>query len=117
MALKTAQQYLESLYSLHPTVYILGEKVANPYDHPLLRPMINGVAKTYDLEHDPEGATHLVDKNERGEQVSRFVKFYQGPDDLLAKVRMLRSTTATRNTGRTTGNACSTSYRCCRMVT
>ncbi len=90
MALKTAQQYLESLYSLHPTVYILGEKVANPYDHPLLRPMINGVAKTYDLEHDPEGATHLVDKNERGEQVSRFVKFYQGPDDLLAKVRMLR---------------------------
>ena len=90
MALKTAEQYLESLYSLHPTVYILGEKVEQPYDHPLLRPMINGVARTYELEHDPEGSKHLVTENDRGEKVSRFIQFYQGPEDLLAKVRMLR---------------------------
>jgi len=90
MALKTGEEYLKSLEQLHPTTYIMGEKVATPYEHPLIRPMVNGVARTYDLEHDPEGSQLLVTENERGEQVSRFVKLYQSADDLLAKVRMLR---------------------------
>jgi 4-hydroxybutyryl-CoA dehydratase/vinylacetyl-CoA-Delta-isomerase len=90
MALMTGKEYLASLGTLHPTVYILGQKVDNPYDHPLLKPMISGVARTYDLEHDPEGSKYLVTENKQGEKVSRFVKFYQSPDDLLAKVRMLR---------------------------
>lgn len=90
MALMTGAEYLESLTRLHPTAYILGEKISNPYEHPLIHPMVLGVARTYDLEHDPEGATHLASRNERGEPVSRFVKLYQDSDDLIAKVRMLK---------------------------
>jgi 4-hydroxybutyryl-CoA dehydratase/vinylacetyl-CoA-Delta-isomerase len=90
MALMTGDEYLKSLEKLHPTTYILGEKVANPFNHPLIKPMIMGVARTYDLEHDPEGAKLLVTQNERGEQVSRFVKLYRNTDDLIAKVRMLK---------------------------
>ncbi len=91
MALKTVEQYYESLKDLHPTAYILGEKVENVHEHPLIKHMVAAVARTYELEHDPEGRKHLVAESELvGEEVSRFVKFYESPDDLLAKVRMLK---------------------------
>ncbi len=91
MAVKTAQQYLRSLEDLHPTAYILGEKVDNVYEHPLISHMLNSVAMTYEMENDPEGEQYLVTNSELiGEEVSRFVKFYMSPEDLLAKIRMLK---------------------------
>jgi len=91
MALKTVEQYYESLKDLHPTAYILGEKVENVHEHPLIKHMTAAVAKTYELENDPEGKKYLVAESDLiGEEVSRFVKFYKSPDDLLAKVRMLK---------------------------
>ncbi len=91
MALKTVEQYYKSLEDLHPTAYILGEKVENVHEHPLIKHMVAAVARTYELENDPEGRKHLVARSELvGEEVSRFVKFYESPDDLLAKVRMLK---------------------------
>jgi len=91
MAVKTIEQYYESLKDIHPTAYILGEKVENVYEHPLIRQMLAGVAQTYKLAHDPDYKKYLVaESNLIGEDVSRFVKFYESPDDLLAKVRMLK---------------------------
>ncbi|MFC1991801.1 4-hydroxyphenylacetate 3-hydroxylase N-terminal domain-containing protein [Chloroflexota bacterium] len=91
MALKTLAQYHESLKELHPTVYILGEKVENSYEHPLIKHMVAAVAKTYEMESDPEGKKHLVTHSDLiDEDVSRFISFYKSPDDLLAKVRMLK---------------------------
>ena len=91
MAVKTAKQYLDSLQDLHPTAYILGEKVDNVYEHPLISHMLNSVALTYELANDPEGKQYIVAESELiGEEVSRFVKFYMSPEDLLAKVRMLK---------------------------
>ncbi len=91
MTLKTAAQYRESLNKLHPTAYILGEKVENVHEHPLIKHMTAAVAKTYELEHDPEGKKHLVTKSDLiNKEVSRFVAFYKSPEDLLAKVRMLK---------------------------
>ena len=91
MALKTVEQYYESLQDLHPIAYILGEKVENVHEHPLIKHMTAAVAKTYELENDPEGKRYLVAESDLiGEEVSRFVKFYKSPDDLLTKVRMLK---------------------------
>lgn len=91
MAIRTAQSYLDSLRQLKPAVYILGKRVENPYDHPLLKHMIAGVARTYELGNDPEGKKYLVAPSDlTGEDVSRFVKFYVSQEDLLAKVRMLK---------------------------
>ncbi len=91
MAIKTVEQYYESLKSLRPTAYILGEKVENVHEHPLIKYMTAAVAKTYELENDPEGKKYLVTESDlTGEEVSRFVKLYKGPDDLLAKIRMLK---------------------------
>ena len=91
MAIKTPEQYYESLKELHPTAYILGEKVDNPTDHPLIKHMTAAVAETYKMENDPEGSKFLTAKSDLiDEDVSRFVKFYKSPDDLIAKVRMLK---------------------------
>ena len=91
MSIKNSSQYYESLKSLHPTAHILGEKVTAPYTHPLIKHMVAGVARTYDLANDPQGREYLVAPSELvGENVSRFIKFYESRDDLLAKVRMLK---------------------------
>ena len=91
MAIKTAEEYRESLKELHPTAYILGEKVEKIHEHPLIKHMTAAVAKTYEMENDPEGKKYLVAESDLiGEEVSRFVRFYQSPDDLLTKVRMLK---------------------------
>ncbi len=91
MAIKTGEQYRESLTHLRQTAYILGEKVQNPYEHPLVKHMVSSVARTFELENDPEGARFLVtDSNLVHDKVCRFVKFFESPEDLLAKVRMLK---------------------------
>jgi 4-hydroxybutyryl-CoA dehydratase/vinylacetyl-CoA-Delta-isomerase len=91
MAIKTAEQYYESLKKLKPTAYILGEKYDNPTEHPLLKHMAAAVAKTYEMENDPEGKKLLTTKsNLINEDVSRFLSFYNSPEDLLNKVHMLK---------------------------
>jgi len=91
MAIRTVEEYYQSLSKLHPTAYILGEKVDNVHEHPLIKHMVAAVAKTFEMENNPEGAKLLVTGSDLNkEKVSRFVKFYKGPEDLLAKVRMLK---------------------------
>lgn len=91
MAIKTIEQYYKSLEQLHPTTYILGEKVTYPYDHPLIKHMLAGVAQTYAMANDEEGKKYLVaDSKLTGDKVSRFLHFYESIDDLLAKIKMLK---------------------------
>ena len=91
MALRTPEQYYQSLKSMHPTAYILGEKAEEPSQHPLIKMHCAAVAQTFSLAQDPEGRELLVGKsNLIGEEVNRFVKLYESPDDLLVKVRMLK---------------------------
>jgi len=91
MAVKTAEQYYSSLRRLNPIAYVLGEKIANVIDHPLIKGQVAGVAQTYALAHDPEGKKLLVAESSLiGEEVSRFVKLYHSVDDLVAKVKMLK---------------------------
>jgi 4-hydroxybutyryl-CoA dehydratase/vinylacetyl-CoA-Delta-isomerase len=37
----------------HPVAYLFGEKMPDPFDHPMVEPSQNAVALTYDLAHDP----------------------------------------------------------------
>lgn len=91
MGTKTAEEYYASLKKTHPTAYVLGEKVANIHDHPLIKGQVAGVAQTFALAHDPEGKKLLVTHSDLiGENVNRFVKLYESADDLIAKVKMLK---------------------------
>lgn len=91
MALKTGQQYEESLRKLNLKVYLQGELVESPVDHPIIRPSMNSVKMTYELAQDPQyeelmtATSHLT-----GKKVNRFCHLHQCTDDLVKKVKMQR---------------------------
>ena len=58
--IRTGQQYIDSLRGRNLTIYLFGELVDEPVDHPIIRPSINAVAETYDLaERNPELASAI----------------------------------------------------------
>jgi len=91
MAVNTAEQYYASLSKMKPTAYVLGEKVKDIYSHPLIKGQIAGVAQTFALAHDAEGAKLLVAESSLiHDKVSRFVKLYESVEDLITKIKMLK---------------------------
>jgi len=91
MALKTGKEYIESLQKLKPTVYILGEKVDSPWEHPLVQPSQNAVAMTYDLAFEPQYQDLMTTESALiGGRINRFTHVYQSRDDLVKKIKMLR---------------------------
>lgn len=83
--------YLESLRRLERRVYVLGERVSDPVDHPLVRPSENAVCETYDAGGEA-GAEDLLFATSHltGARISRFTHIHQGPQDLVKKVDMQR---------------------------
>lgn len=104
MAFKTSEQYLEDMRSLKRTIYVYGEKVENYVDHPVIRPSINCVAKTYEAALIPEFESVMVAKSHLdGKKTNIFNITYQSKDDLIQRCR------AQRLMPRLTGYC---SYRC-----
>ena len=91
MALMTAQEYVESLRKLNTRVYMFGEKIENWVDHPMIRPSINGLARTYALAQDPQYADLMTVKSSlTGHTINRFTHLHQSTEDLINKVKMQR---------------------------
>lgn len=91
MALMTGEQYVESLRKLKLNVYMLGEKIDNVVDNPILRPSMNSVKMTYDLAQMPEYEDLMTSTSIlTGEKINRFTHMHQGTDDLIKKVKMQR---------------------------
>ena len=47
--IRSGEDYIERLRNRNLKVYLFGELVKEPVDHPIIRPSINAVAETYDL--------------------------------------------------------------------
>ncbi|MEN6423058.1 MAG: 4-hydroxyphenylacetate 3-hydroxylase family protein [Smithella sp.] len=91
MALKTAEQYEESLRKMNLKVYLLGELVKSPVDNPIIRPSMNSVKMTYALAQKPEHEDLMTAKSHlTGEKINRFCHLHQSTDDLIKKVKMQR---------------------------
>ncbi|MGL5439010.1 MAG: 4-hydroxyphenylacetate 3-hydroxylase family protein [Filifactoraceae bacterium] len=91
MALKTKEEYIESLRKLNLKVYMFGEKVENPVDHPVIRPSLNSIAMTYELAQQEEYKEIMTAKSHlTGETINRFCHIHQSPEDLVKKVKMQR---------------------------
>lgn len=91
MALKTGEQYEESIRNMKFKIYLMGEKIDNWVDHPIIRPSLNSVKKTYELAHKPEYEDLMTAKSHlTGETVNRFTHLHQSTDDLIKKVKMQR---------------------------
>ncbi len=91
MTVKTGKEYVESLRNRKLTVYLFGEKIRNPVDHPVIRPSVNSVSATYDLAHDAryENLATAISQL-TGERINRFTHIHQNTDDLVKKVKLLR---------------------------
>ncbi|MDQ5987265.1 MAG: 4-hydroxybutyryl-CoA dehydratase/vinylacetyl-CoA-Delta-isomerase [Syntrophus sp. SKADARSKE-3] len=91
MALKTPKEYEDSLRKMNFKIYLMGELVKDPVDHPIIRPSMNSVKKTYELAQDPEhedlmtATSHLT-----GHKINRFSHLHQSTEDLIKKVKMQR---------------------------
>jgi 4-hydroxybutyryl-CoA dehydratase/vinylacetyl-CoA-Delta-isomerase len=91
MTLMTGKQYEDSLRKLKLKIYLQGELVENPVDHPIIRPSMNSVKMTYELALDPQyedlmtATSHLT-----GKKINRFCHLHQSTEDLVKKVKMQR---------------------------
>jgi 4-hydroxybutyryl-CoA dehydratase/vinylacetyl-CoA-Delta-isomerase len=91
MALMSKEEYAASLSRMDRRVFVMGELVRNPGEHPLIHPSFNACAMTYELAARPEHARlMLATSNLTGETVNRFTHLHQSAGDLVAKVKMQR---------------------------
>jgi aromatic ring hydroxylase len=87
--INTSADYIESLRNRDLKVYLFGERVDEPVDHPVIRPSINAVAETYDLaERDPELGTAMSPYT--GTRINRFLHIATSPEDLVMQNKMQR---------------------------
>jgi 4-hydroxybutyryl-CoA dehydratase/vinylacetyl-CoA-Delta-isomerase len=89
MPINNGQEYIESLRNRNLKVYLFGELVKEPVDHPMIRPSINAVAETYDIANeDPSIAS--AESSLSGQRVNRFLHIAENATDLVNQNKMQR---------------------------
>jgi len=82
--IETPADYMQSLRDMKTEIWAFGEKITNIPDHPLFIPHVNAVAKTYEVKSEVK--SHLT-----GKTINRFNHIHQSVDDLVQKVKFLRT--------------------------
>lgn len=91
MTMKSGKEYIESLRKLNLNLYMFGEKVESPVDHPIIIPSMNAVALTYDLALDPLYEDLMtVQSHLTGKKINLFNHVFQSTADLVQKVKRQR---------------------------
>ena len=89
--LKTAKQYIESLQELKLNLYLLGEKVEDWVNNPIIRPSTNAVAMTYKMAHEKKNEPLAVTESMlTGKKVNRFDSLFKSADDMVCKIKLQR---------------------------
>lgn len=89
--MKTVDEYLESLRAREVRLFVRGERVTSPVDHPLIAPSIRTIAQSYRLAHEAEhrdvftAHSRFIDA-----RVNRFTHIFERPEDLHLKQEMQR---------------------------
>ncbi|MDE7101472.1 MAG: 4-hydroxybutyryl-CoA dehydratase, partial [Bacteroidales bacterium] len=87
----TAEEYIKSIQKMDLKVYMFGERVKDPVNHPIIRPSLNSVAMTYKLAEQKEYQDLMTAYSDLiGERVNRFCHLHQNTQDLINKVKMQR---------------------------
>ena len=87
--IRSGEDYIESLRNRNLKIYLFGELVKEPVDHPIIRPSINAVAETYDLAMREE-ALASADSSITGLKVNRFLHIAESAEDLVLQNKMQR---------------------------
>ncbi len=103
--MKTSKEYKESLRKMRPNIYKFGELINDVTTHPATKRSIEGHAQIFDAAQKPEYKDILTTTSHfTGEPISRYLSIVQGPEDMIANVRMKRL--MFNLTGTCTGGRC-----------
>jgi len=92
MAVRTREEYIESLRKQKPKVYMEGEKIENIVDHPAFRVGINSAAVSYDVANDPKYRDLARVKSPIiNEEISRWTHLMQDEQDAVTKTRLMKA--------------------------
>ncbi len=89
MGIRTGEDYINSLRGRKLKIYLFGELVKDPVEHPMIRPSINAVAETYDLAVREEKLA-TAQSSISGKQVNRFLHIVESAQDLVLQNKMQR---------------------------
>ncbi len=89
--MKTGSDYEKSLSGLAGEIYLLGERVTDPVNHPMLRPSFNPLEMTY-LKAEDFTADELMHAESAfdSSEVNLFCSIHTSTEDLIRKVKALR---------------------------
>lgn len=105
MALKTYEEYIESLRKMRPNIYKFDELIEDVVTHPATRNTVEGHSKTFRANSDPrERETLTTTSHLTGEPISRYLSIIMSPEDMYANSRMKRH--MFHLTGTCTGGRC-----------
>src|SRR4030043_478272 len=103
--MKTSKKYKESLRKIRPNIYKFGELISEVRTNPATKRSIAGHAQIFDAAQKPEFKEILTTTSHfSGELISRYLSIVQGPEDMIANVRMKRL--MFNLTGTCTGGRC-----------
>jgi len=89
LKIKSGEDYINSLRNRELLIYLMGEKIEDPVEHPMVRPSINAVAETYDLAiREPELASVISPFT--GERISRFLHVVHSAEEMVLQNKMQR---------------------------
>ena len=93
MYLKTGNEYIQDMIDMNFELYIDGGKISGEdvVNHPQVRPMINSIATTYDMQNEKKHEEFFLCKSHlTGETISRWTHVPQTIEDLIRKVDITR---------------------------
>jgi 4-hydroxybutyryl-CoA dehydratase / vinylacetyl-CoA-Delta-isomerase len=89
--MRTDTEYIDSLRARNIVLYVDGERIAEPVEHPLVRPSIDTLAMTFAMAHREETKSLATAWSELiGARVNRFTHLFTEVEDLVAKVKLQR---------------------------
>ncbi|MFH1699063.1 MAG: 4-hydroxyphenylacetate 3-hydroxylase N-terminal domain-containing protein [Candidatus Zixiibacteriota bacterium] len=105
MAIKTYDQYKESLQKMRPNIYKFGELIEDVTTHSATRRTIEGHANLFKKSHEDKFKELLTTTSHlTGEPISRYLSIIQSVDDMIANCKMKRF--GFQYTGTCTGGRC-----------
>lgn len=105
MALKTRDDYLNSLKKMRPNIYKFGELIEDVTTHPATKRTVESHARAFDAAHDPEYVGRFTTISYlTGEKIHRFNGLMKSLDDIMSNSKMKRD--MYRLTGSCTGGVC-----------
>ncbi|MBI4641697.1 MAG: 4-hydroxyphenylacetate 3-monooxygenase, oxygenase component [Candidatus Tectomicrobia bacterium] len=91
MPARTGEQYIDRLKAKPPNLWIRGERVKDPTEHPAFRNVTRSVAALYDMQHDPTLVEEMTYPSPTtGERVGISFLHPKIGEDLARRSRMMK---------------------------